>query len=98
DRGLPAFPTRRSSDLVGDLVSCHVSPPLTGITKICGLPSTEARKARRVPSGDQRAWLSPRRPRSSTRWTRVEMSISTSSGSYRRSEEHTSELQSPDHL
>src|SRR5207244_11354920 len=84
-RELRSLPTRRSSDLSGwDRGSCSISMQSTDCVPICPFCSPPSSSS---PAGDM----------SSVRTGRLN-SVARGTWVATRSEEHTSELQSPDHL
>src|SRR5207253_10454706 len=84
-RPLHSFPTRRSSDLACSTIS---TPPAT--------PSSPSGRMRRPITSTARTCCT--RARWPERWHHGSIHSSTSCSGRRRSEEHTSELQSRGHL
>src|SRR5207244_12861103 len=90
-RLLPPFPTRRSSDLP------VIAPAATWT------PRTSPTRWNPAVAPGRRTWKACHRAATSVTRIRIcrstiRSSITTTFGPTRRSEEHTSELQSPDHL
>src|SRR5207244_9345530 len=97
NRALPAFPTRRSSDLSGK-TSIGISFRRWAPKYVRPRPSATMikRKRRLVPTTHRIMTLLP--PNCYSPFTPTSVPYSSGTPTVTRSEEHTSELQSPDHL
>src|SRR5207244_11333188 len=87
---LPSFPTRRSSDLIGGRSDRLLRARPGRAVLRPAWPQRQGAASERRPAGGQL----PARPGSAA----ILCQVRPAADAERRSEEHTSELQSPDHL